>query len=130
MVEDAVLIEHGRQAQCCMVHSPQKPGLLLQGADLMKHGRHGKPKVHYFRLSHNDTMLSWKSAKNKQRGVLLKTVKQVGLCCCKRPSCKLYRACSVLLNNQKRMCALALQSAYRNAAKYSKVYQLKLVQAL
>ena len=50
----------------------------MQGADLMKHGRHGKPKVHYFRLSHNDTMLSWKSAKNKQRGVLLKTVKQVG----------------------------------------------------
>ena len=43
----------------------------------MKHGRHGKPKVHYFRLAENDTHLTWRSAKGNQRGVSLSMVKQV-----------------------------------------------------
>ncbi|KAK9818108.1 hypothetical protein WJX72_007263 [[Myrmecia] bisecta] len=51
---------------------------LRKGTDLMKHGRHGKPKVHYFRLSDNDTQLSWRSAaKGKLRSVALRTVKTV-----------------------------------------------------
>ena len=51
----------------------------IQGTDLMKHGRHGKPKVHYFRLAENDTHLTWRSAKGNQRGVSLSMVKQVSL---------------------------------------------------
>lgn len=51
--------------------------LMVQGTDLMKHGRHGKPKVHYFRLAENDTHLTWRSAKGNQRGVVLTMVKQV-----------------------------------------------------
>ncbi|DBB18715.1 TPA: hypothetical protein ACH3X3_000321 [Trebouxia sp. C0006] len=50
---------------------------LRKGTDLMKHGRHGKPKVHYFRLAENDTHLTWRSAKGNQRGVVLTMVKQV-----------------------------------------------------
>ena len=78
----------------------------------MKHGRHGKPKVHYFRLSHNDTMLSWKSAKNKQRGVLLKTVKQVGPMLLQEASLQAYQSMrpGVLLKMYKQMCPLALHS--------------------
>lgn len=49
----------------------------MQGTDLMKHGRHGKPKVHYFRLAESDTHLTWRSAKGNQRGVSLSMVKQV-----------------------------------------------------
>lgn len=48
-----------------------------QGADLLKHGRHGKPKVHYFRLDQNDSRLTWTSAKNKIRSVNLHSVKEV-----------------------------------------------------
>ncbi|KAL3134847.1 hypothetical protein ABBQ32_007815 [Trebouxia sp. C0010 RCD-2024] len=50
---------------------------LRKGTDLMKHGRHGKPKVHYFRLAESDTHLTWRSAKGNQRGVSLSMVKQV-----------------------------------------------------
>ena len=80
----------------------------------MKHGRHGKPKVHYFRLSHNDTMLSWKSAKNKQRGVLLKTVKQVGPRLQQETSLQCTRR-GVLLKINEQMCFLSLQ--FRHAAR-------------
>ena len=84
----------------------------------MKHGRHGKPKVHYFRLSHNDTMLSWKSAKNKQRGVLLKTVKQVGHVLLQEASLQASQSMrrGVLLKVYKHMCPLALQLIDRTAA--------------
>ena len=33
----------------------------LQGTTLLKYGRHGAPKIHYFRLSTDDTELQWES---------------------------------------------------------------------
>ena len=45
----------------------------LQGALLLKHGRHGKPKVHYFRVTACDTLLRWRSASG--------SLKQVGAAC-------------------------------------------------
>ena len=50
---------------------------VAQGADLMKHGRQGRPKIHYFRLADNDNLLTWRSAKGQLRSVPLKTVTQV-----------------------------------------------------
>ena len=32
-----------------------------QGTLLLKYGRHGQPKSHYFRLSSDDTELQWES---------------------------------------------------------------------
>ena len=64
------------QTPCCGM-MPNQSMACLQGTDLMKHGRHGKPKVHYFRLAENDTHLTWRSAKGNQRGVSLTMVKQV-----------------------------------------------------
>lgn len=56
------------------------PPLRTQGALLLKHGRHGKPKVHYFRVTACDTLLRWRSA-----GGSLKQVRSrwaaVGGCC-------------------------------------------------
>jgi len=63
----------------------------VQGTDLMKHGRHGKPKVHYFRLAESDTHLTWRSAKGNQRGVVLTMVKQV--CCHCAPLLQLAAHC-------------------------------------
>ena len=51
--------------------------MLEQGEDLLKHGRHGKPKMHYFRLIDSYTRLSWRSAKGGQRTVSLRHVLQV-----------------------------------------------------
>ena len=45
---------------------------------MMKHGRKGKPKMHYFRVADNDTQLTWRSAKGSQRSVPLRNVTQVG----------------------------------------------------
>ncbi len=50
---------------------------LLQGTDLLKHGRLGKPKMHFFRLADADTLLTWRSANGKPRGIALSSVKQV-----------------------------------------------------
>jgi hypothetical protein len=36
--------------------------LLLQGGYLRKYGRYGKPKQHWFRLSHDDRELLWDSS--------------------------------------------------------------------
>ena len=47
---------------------------LPQGEDLLKHGRHGKPKMHYFRLVDGDARLSWRSAKGAIRTVPLQNV--------------------------------------------------------
>ncbi len=41
----------------------------LQGALLLKHGRHGKPKVHYFRVTACDTLLRWRSASGSLKQV-------------------------------------------------------------
>lgn len=48
-----------------------------QGADMMKHGRQGKPKMHYFRVADNDMQLTWRSAKGSQRSVALRNVRRV-----------------------------------------------------
>ena len=47
---------------------------------MMKHGRKGKPKMHYFRVTDNDTQLSWRSANGSQRSVPLRNVNQVVKC--------------------------------------------------
>ena len=75
----------------------------MQGTDLMKHGRHGKPKVHYFRLAESDTHLTWRSAKGNQRGVSLSMVKQVT---CSLPLCRQRLAQQATL---KASCCLGLQ---------------------
>ena len=33
----------------------------LKGTNLLKYGRHGQPKSHYFRLSSDDSELQWDS---------------------------------------------------------------------
>ena len=68
---------------CHYIECPDKVSHLYgaQGTDLMKHGRHGKPKVHYFRLAENDTHLTWRSAKGNQRGVVLTMVTKASNCC-------------------------------------------------
>ena len=43
--------------------------LPLQGALLLKHGRHGKPKVHFFRVCGADTQLKWRSASGSVKQV-------------------------------------------------------------
>eukprot|EP00887_Chlorella_sp_A99_P006935 scaffold2.g6935.t1 len=50
---------------------------LRKGGLLLKHGRHGKPKVHYFRLAGGDTMLRWKSASGSVKSVRLRSVVEV-----------------------------------------------------
>jgi hypothetical protein len=55
---------HRLTASPALAHKPQ-------GALLLKHGRHGKPKVHFFRVSACDTLLKWRSASG--------SVKQVGV---------------------------------------------------
>ena len=40
-----------------------------QGALLLKHGRHGRPKVHYFRVTGCDTLLRWRSASGSMKQV-------------------------------------------------------------
>lgn len=51
-----------------------------QGTDLLKHGRLGKPKMHFFRLAESDSLLTWRSANGKPRGIPLASVKQVTGC--------------------------------------------------
>ena len=51
--------------------------MCVQGEDLLKHGRHGKPKIHLFRLVDSDTRLTWRSAKGATRSVLLQSVVEV-----------------------------------------------------
>ena len=53
--------------------------LWSQGADLLKHGRLGKPKMHFFRLAEADTNLMWRSSNGKQRSITLASVFQVCL---------------------------------------------------
>ena len=48
-----------------------------QGAELLKHGRLGRPKVHYFRLAEGDAVLTWRSAHGKLRSIPLAAVTQV-----------------------------------------------------
>eukprot|EP00884_Botryococcus_braunii_P011885 jgi/Botrbrau1/20698/Bobra.0058s0027.1 len=50
---------------------------LRKGTELSKHGRHGRPKMHFFRICEADTQLSWRSAKGKLRFVQLASVKEV-----------------------------------------------------
>lgn len=49
----------------------------MQGGYLWKHGRHGKPKVHYFHLTDADTKLTWMSKDSRNRSVDLNTIKEV-----------------------------------------------------
>jgi len=48
-----------------------------QGADLLKHGRAGRPKVHFFRLVDADQQLVWRSAHGKLRCIRLHAVQRV-----------------------------------------------------
>ncbi|BDA49523.1 probable E3 ubiquitin-protein ligase HERC2 at N-terminal half [Coccomyxa sp. Obi] len=50
---------------------------LRKGTDLLKHGRLGRPKMHFFRLADADSLLTWRSANGKPRGIALSSVKQV-----------------------------------------------------
>ncbi|PRW61357.1 RCC1 BLIP-II [Chlorella sorokiniana] len=50
---------------------------LRKGALLLKHGRHGKPKVHYFRVTACDTLLRWRSASGSLKQVKLRSVNEV-----------------------------------------------------
>lgn len=59
------------------IPSAPTPLLPLQGSLLLKHGRQGKPKVHYFRLAASDTILKWKSASGSVRQVKLRTVTEL-----------------------------------------------------
>ena len=68
---------------------------MLQGEDLLKHGRHGKPKMHLFRLVENDTRLTWRSAKGVNRSVLVAAVLEVRPC--KQP-------CSQGLRSHRGLC--------------------------
>lgn len=51
--------------------------VLRKGALLLKHGRQGKPKIHFFRLTNCDTLLKWKSSSGSLRQVKLRTVNEV-----------------------------------------------------
>lgn len=72
---------------CAPVSSPRGSGhlrpleealtALRKGALLLKHGRHGKPKVHFFRLSACDTLLRWRSASSSVKQVRLRNVTEV-----------------------------------------------------
>lgn len=48
-----------------------------QGAWLLKHGRYGKPKLHYFRLINHDSQLAWRSANGARRTVDLGRVREL-----------------------------------------------------
>ncbi|KAL4459113.1 hypothetical protein ABPG75_013978 [Micractinium tetrahymenae] len=50
---------------------------LRKGALLLKHGRHGKPKVHFFRLAACDTLLRWRGASGSVKQVRLRNVAEV-----------------------------------------------------
>lgn len=45
-----------------------------QGAWLLKHGRYGRPKLHFFRLVGHDTQLAWRSSNGARRAVDLSCV--------------------------------------------------------
>ncbi|KAK9853917.1 hypothetical protein WJX84_000016 [Apatococcus fuscideae] len=51
---------------------------LRKGTEMLKHGRHGKPKLHIFRLQDSGTHLCWRSDRNRNqvRSILLQSVKQ------------------------------------------------------
>ena len=49
----------------------------MQGALLLKHGRHGKPKVHFFRVTACDSLLRWRSASGSVKQVRLSKVTEV-----------------------------------------------------
>ena len=48
-----------------------------QGADLLKHGRAGRPKVHFFRLADADGQLAWRSSRGHLRCIRLAAVQRV-----------------------------------------------------
>lgn len=48
-----------------------------QGADLLKHGRAGRPKVHFFRLADADGQLAWRSSRGQLRCIRLCAVQRV-----------------------------------------------------
>ena len=50
---------------------------LRKGAVLLKHGRAGRPKIHYFKLIDADSSLSWRSSSGSLRCVDLHTVTEV-----------------------------------------------------
>eukprot|EP00878_Enallax_costatus_P013317 GHUV01013923.1.p1 GENE.GHUV01013923.1~~GHUV01013923.1.p1 ORF type:complete len:399 (+),score=132.40 GHUV01013923.1:152-1348(+) len=50
---------------------------LRKGNHLRKYGRRGKPKTHYFRLSHDDKELVWDSSNGKARSIPLGSVIKV-----------------------------------------------------
>ena len=50
---------------------------LRKGAFLLKHGRQGKPKAHFFRLAASDSELRWRSASGSIRSVALVAVCEV-----------------------------------------------------
>ncbi|KAK9838136.1 hypothetical protein WJX81_003291 [Elliptochloris bilobata] len=50
---------------------------LRKGADLLKHGRAGRPKVHFFRLADADQQLVWRSAHGQLRCIRLCSVQRV-----------------------------------------------------
>ena len=49
----------------------------LQGGNLWKHGRQGKPKVHYFHLTDADACLTWMSKDTKNRSIRLREIENV-----------------------------------------------------
>lgn len=48
-----------------------------QGSWLLKYGRYGKPKLHYFRLINHDSQLAWRSANGTRRTVDLPRVREL-----------------------------------------------------
>ena len=50
---------------------------LWKGSFLMKHGRQGKPKVHYFQLSQDCRVLSWRRSSGTSRYVELRWVQDI-----------------------------------------------------
>jgi hypothetical protein len=54
----------------------QRVLLAAQGAELLKHGRLGRPKVHHFRLAEADAALTWRSSNGRLRSIPLSAVTQ------------------------------------------------------
>lgn len=91
----------GAAARWCNPTYPSWPSLAPQGTLLLKHGRHGKPKVHYFRVTACDTLLRWRSASG--------SLKQVGAACWAVGGWSTFCADLVVLLGCMQMCASTQQ---------------------
>lgn len=58
-------------------HSTHAAHAAPQGSWLLKYGRYGKPKLHYFRLINHDSQLAWRSANGSRRAVDLSRVREL-----------------------------------------------------